>query len=48
MKRIVVSSCHNREFVIALLFYLNWGSFSNRGHRVVKKDTKRVMDLGGW
>ena len=45
---VVMSSCHNRGFVIAFIIFLNWCLFSNQSHRIVKKDTKKVMDLGGW
>ena len=31
-----------------LLFFLNWCSFCNRGHKIVKKDTKKVKGLGRW
>ena len=40
--------CHNREFEIAFVFFLNWCSFSNRSHKIVRKDTKKVKGLGGW
>ena len=48
MKMVVMSSCHNRGFEIAFVFFLNWCSFSNRSHKIVKKDTKKVKGLGGW
>ena len=33
---------------LGLPFFLNWCSFSNRSHKIVKKDTKKVKGLGGW
>ena len=33
---------------LRLLFFLNWCSFCNRSHKIVKKDTKKVKGLGGW
>ena len=31
-----------------LLFFLNLCPFSNRGHRIVKKDIKKIVGLDRW